>query len=345
MLRPSVCVGRDHDVVALVGRLEDARERVVDRVGEDVGAGHQRHAERDRDRRQQHPQLALHEAAQHQREHQPTDFIRSSACSARGRLAVVHDPPVGEHQQAVGERGGVRVVGDHHDRLVEVVDGVAQQFEHVVGGLRVEVAGRLVGEHDRRARDQRARDGDALLLAAGQLGRAVVQAVADADRVDQPVEPLAVGLAPGDRERQQDVLLGVEHRQQVEGLEDEADPVAAQLRQLAVVELASARRRRCVTVPEVGRSRPARMCISVDLPDPDGPMIAAKRPLGKLDAHARERVDGDLALAVAAARSRRPRRCSLDRGWSAELRLALLITDGESSGDPETIETYPAPWT
>jgi hypothetical protein len=35
------------------------------------------------------------------------------------------------------------------------------------------------------------------------------------------------------------------------------------------------------TEPEVGRSRPARMCISVDLPEPDGPMIAAKRPLGK----------------------------------------------------------------
>ncbi len=30
------------------------------------------------------------------------------------------------------------------------------------------------------------------------------------------------------------------------------------------------------TVPEVGRSRPARMCMSVDLPEPDGPMIALK---------------------------------------------------------------------
>jgi hypothetical protein len=32
-----------------------------------------------------------------------------------------------------------------------------------------------------------------------------------------------------------------------------------------------------VTVPEVGVSSPARMCIRVDLPDPDGPMIAVKR--------------------------------------------------------------------
>jgi len=35
------------------------------------------------------------------------------------------------------------------------------------------------------------------------------------------------------------------------------------------------------TVPEVGRSRPARMCMSVDLPEPDGPMIALKRPRSK----------------------------------------------------------------
>ena len=32
------------------------------------------------------------------------------------------------------------------------------------------------------------------------------------------------------------------------------------------------------TVPEVGRSSPARMCISVDLPDPEGPMTAVSLP-------------------------------------------------------------------
>ena len=34
-----------------------------------------------------------------------------------------------------------------------------------------------------------------------------------------------------------------------------------------------------VTSPEVGLSRPARMCMSVDLPEPDGPMTAVSRPL------------------------------------------------------------------
>ena len=33
-----------------------------------------------------------------------------------------------------------------------------------------------------------------------------------------------------------------------------------------------------VTSPEVGLSSPARMCMSVDLPEPDGPMTAVRRP-------------------------------------------------------------------
>ena len=33
-----------------------------------------------------------------------------------------------------------------------------------------------------------------------------------------------------------------------------------------------------VTSPEVGWSSPARMCISVDLPEPDGPITAVRRP-------------------------------------------------------------------
>jgi hypothetical protein len=33
-----------------------------------------------------------------------------------------------------------------------------------------------------------------------------------------------------------------------------------------------------VTVPDVAVSRPARQCISVDLPEPDGPMIAVNSP-------------------------------------------------------------------
>ena len=73
-------------------------------------------------------------------------------------------------------------------------------------------------------------DGDALLLATGELRRAVLQAGPQTDGVDHVVEPLLVGLAPGERARQRDVLERRQRRHQVERLEDEADAVAAQLR-------------------------------------------------------------------------------------------------------------------
>ena len=84
---------------------------------------------------------------------------------------------------------------------------------------------------------QGAGDGDALLLAAGELGRAVLEAVPQADGLDHVVEPSRVGLAAGKRAGQGDVLGRGQRRHQVERLEDEADPVAAELRELAVVEL------------------------------------------------------------------------------------------------------------
>ena len=42
------------------------------------------------------------------------------------------------------------------------------------------------------------------------------------------------------------------------------------------------------------------MCISVDLPEPDGPMTAVSLPRLDLERDAAQRVDGRLALAVAA---------------------------------------------
>ena len=56
-----------------------------------------------------------------------------------------------------------------------------QRLEHVIGGVRIEVAGRLVREqHPRRVGD-RAGDRDPLLLAAGQFRRPVGDAVAEAE--------------------------------------------------------------------------------------------------------------------------------------------------------------------
>ena len=52
------------------------------------------------------------------------------------------------------------------------------------------------------------------------------------------------------------------------------------------------------TSPAVGLSSPARMCISVDLPEPDGPMIAVRSPCGMSRETPCSACDGRLALAV-----------------------------------------------
>ena len=52
---------------------------------------------------------------------------------------------------------------------------IADQAQDLGAGVSVEVAGRLVGEQDRRIDRQRAGDGDALALAAGELVGQVVE--------------------------------------------------------------------------------------------------------------------------------------------------------------------------
>ncbi len=126
------------------------------------------------------------------------------------------------------------VVGDHDDRLAELVDGGAQEGEDLATRAGVQVARRLVGEDEVRPGDERAGHGDALLLTTGELARAVRQAVAEADGVDDRAQPRSVRTTAGEGQRQGDVLLGVERGQEVVGLEDEADALAAEAGQLAI---------------------------------------------------------------------------------------------------------------
>ena len=62
---------------------------------------------------------------------------------------------------------------------------VGQRREHVVGGVRVEIAGRLVGQKDARRIGDRARDRHALLLAAGKFRRPVGQPLLEPEIAQQ----------------------------------------------------------------------------------------------------------------------------------------------------------------
>ena len=104
-------------------------------------------------------------------------------------------------------------------------DELEQDAENMVGGMQIEIAGRLVRQEDARRIGDRARDCDALLLAARELRRPVQQAVAQAE-IGQKLRRAPPRLRSGqpfDHLRQHDVFHRGEFRQQVMRLIDEAD--------------------------------------------------------------------------------------------------------------------------
>src|ERR1700733_3089586 len=136
-----------------------------------------------------------------------------------GQLAVAH------RAEALRAPGDGAVVGDHDHRQAVVLPELLKQGDDLVAGVLVEVAGRLVGEQHLGLLDQRAGDRDALLLAAGQLGREVPGPVGEPDRGERLGRArLARRVADPERyQRRLDVLLRRQRRYQVERLEDEPD--------------------------------------------------------------------------------------------------------------------------
>ena len=119
-------------------------------------------------------------------------------------------------------------MGDDHEGLAGGVH-LVQQVHDLAGGVAVQGAGGLVGPHQCGLGDEGTRDGDALLLATGELSGPVVCPVGEADAGEHLPRPLAGGLGrhAGDQQRQLDVLRGRQDRDQVERLEDEAHALRA----------------------------------------------------------------------------------------------------------------------
>ena len=83
-----------------------------------------------------------------------------------------------------------RIVGDEDDGDALVLVELLEHFKDLLAGVGIEVPRRLVGEEHLGAVDERPRDGDALLLAAGELGGLMVDAVRQADFVQHLHGPL-----------------------------------------------------------------------------------------------------------------------------------------------------------
>ena len=204
----------------------------------------------------------------------------AGACSALGRRDLVAHSAITDHEDPVGVGGRPCVVGDEHDRLAQPVARVPQQIEDLDAGREVEVAGRLVGEEDRRRRGERAGKGHSLLLTGAQLVRTSIRLVDQPDEAQELADPLAMlsERSTGDEERERHVLAHRQKGDEVEELEHEpglAPPGEVRCSSSrAVTSMPS-----MTTVPLVGSSSPPRSWSIVLLPEPDGTMSATNSPL------------------------------------------------------------------
>ena len=98
--------------------------------------------------------------------------LPASHCSGPGSL---HDAPVGDLDDAVAPASATSRACVMRITVWPSRRELVQQRHHLRAALAVERAGGLVGEHDVAAVHERARDGHALLLAAGELARAVLR--------------------------------------------------------------------------------------------------------------------------------------------------------------------------
>ena len=222
----------DHLVADLVGRagggLHDRDEDAEHEHGDEHG-GHRGEA-RDRVALERADRLAQEEDRPHRwaLRMRIGELARGLAGGVRARLLVADDLAVGELDHAPAHLVHHRHVvgGDQHRRagLVDPVD----QLHDPDRGLGIEVAGRLVGDQQRRVVDERARDRDALLLAAGELVGIVVELGGEPGEA-QDVRHLVADLAAAaarDLERVRDVLVDRAVRQQLVVLEDHAEVAA-----------------------------------------------------------------------------------------------------------------------
>ena len=159
---------------------------------------------------------------------------------------------------ALGLRDVVR--GVHHGRAAARASA-ADELPQALALARVERGRRLVEQQQPRLGEQADGDVDPLPVAARERPDRVVGPVAQAGLVEHPADggvDVRDLLEPGE---QPQVLRDRELRVDRRLLRDPAD--------LAAVER---------HVPDVGSSAPARICSSVVLPAPFGPMTATSSP-------------------------------------------------------------------
>src|SRR5690348_8794945 len=103
-------------------------------------------------------------------------------------------------------------------RGIRFATEIADQIEYLLRVLRIECAGGLIGQHERRTVCNCPSDRDSLLLSDRKLFRLVVQSIRQSDLREEMLRPCRIVFAAGETHAEQDVLKRRESRQQVMGL-------------------------------------------------------------------------------------------------------------------------------
>ena len=164
-------------------------------------------------------------------------ILRALIELGRGR-ELLHDAVI-EHGNAVrhGQRLGL-IMRHIDDGYAQALMQMADLILHLLAQLLVERAQGLVHQHEIGIEDQRPGDGNALLLAAGELARAAVAEARQLDHLERSLHPLFdLGLVQvADLKRKGQVLVDRHMREERIVLEYHAD--AALMRRHAVDGLA-----------------------------------------------------------------------------------------------------------
>ena len=201
----------------------------------------------------------------------------------RVHLDVLDDTAVAQDQPRVGHRRQLGVVRHQDERRAARTVDLPQQLHDVAAVGAVEVAGWLVGQHDRRVVGQGAGERDALLLAAGELRRIVMRRGRSA-RLRRAASWRGGGasgapaISIGTATFSKAVSDGMRWKNWKTKPIFSPRSLASASSSSRVMSTPS-----MITEPEVGASRPAISPSSVDLPLPDGPTMATNWPRPDVD--------------------------------------------------------------
>ena len=125
---------------------------------------------------------------------------------------------------------------DEHEGGASLLVTCKKQIDDLRPGRLVEIASRLVGDQDRRVWREGAGKRYALLLAAGELGRIVLAALAQADGRKLGCRTLVGVVEAGKFERHGNVFQRRHGRNEVKGLKHDTDIAPAEAGQRVFVE-------------------------------------------------------------------------------------------------------------